>query len=321
MTRSSHALACVLLAAAPQVARAQQIDMSKGGPIEVTAANGLQYDQSNMTLTAQGDARATRGDVTVLADQMLARLRKKAPGAAKPAPQPKPDNAADGVTPEASGGQTEIYRLEATGNVRIFTPTDQVDGANKGIYDIDQAVLILTGPHLKLTTPQQVMTARDTMEYWSQRRMAVGRGDAVVTTTDGRRIAADTLVGFTSADNAPAKAKPEGKNAQQSGKLQRVEAYGHVVVRTATETVTGDRGVYVPDDGIARLMGHVHITRGLNQLNGAEAIVNMKTGISTLSQTAGGRVHGLVVPNTPAPAKDPAPEATSGTTPSKDHGQ
>jgi lipopolysaccharide export system protein LptA len=72
--------------------------------------------------------------------------------------------------------------------------------------------------------------------------------------------------------------------------------------------VTGDRGVYVPDTGMARLGGNVRITRGQNQLNGAEADVNMKTGIATLvSQRAGsipkgsppttGRVHGLVVPN------------------------
>ena len=67
-------------------------------------------------------------------------------------------------------------------------------------------------------------------------------------------------------------------------------------------SVTGDRGVYVPDTGMARLGGNVRITRGQNQLNGAEADVNMKTGIATLvaQKAAGsqaGRVHGLVVPN------------------------
>jgi lipopolysaccharide export system protein LptA len=88
-----------------------------------------------------------------------------------------------------------------------------------------------------------------------------------------------------------------------SGKLQRVEAFGHVSVRTPTDMVTGDRGVYVPDTGMARLGGNVRITRGQNQLNGAEADVNMKTGIATLVAQKGagsqmaGHVHGLVVPN------------------------
>ena len=53
----------------------------------------------------------------------------------------------------------------------------------------------------------------------------------------------------------------------------------------------------MPDTGIARLAGAVHLTRGQNQLNGDEAVVNMRTGISTLSKTPGGRIQGLVVPN------------------------
>jgi lipopolysaccharide export system protein LptA len=177
------------------------------------------------------------------------------------------------------------------------------------VYDIDQAVLVLTGKALKLTTPQDVLTARDAMEYWSQKHMAVGRGDASATSNDGRRITADTLVAYTVDNAAPhppgTKAPPpppkKDDKAQDpladSGKIQRVEAFGHVQVRTATEIVNGDRGVYVPDTGLARIVGRVHITRGANQLNGAQAIVNMKTGVATMVQRPGARVAGLIVPN------------------------
>lgn len=72
---------------------------------------------------------------------------------------------------------------------------------------------------------------------------------------------------------------------------------GHIVIRTRTETVTGDRGVYVPDTGIARLVGNVHITRGENQVSGTSAIVNMHTDIATLTDNPGSRVSGLVIPN------------------------
>ena len=82
-----------------------------------------------------------------------------------------------------------------------------------------------------------------------------------------------------------------------AGRLERVEAFNHVTVRTVTDIVTGDRGVYVPDTGIAHLGGHVRITRGLNQINGSEAVVNMKTGVATLLAGDSGRVSGLVVPN------------------------
>ncbi len=207
--------------------------------------------------------------------------------------------------------------------MHIFTATDQAWG-DHATYDIDQAVLVLTGTGLKLVTPQDVLTARDAMEYWSTAHMAVGRGDAVVTTNDQRRVQADVLVGYTVDPNAPGPAanavaphaakpvagKPGADPLATSGKLQRVDGFGHVRVQTPTEIVTGDKGVYVPDSGIARIVGAVRITRGENVLNGAAAIVNMHTGLATLSQSPGARVEGLIVPNSAPPGAAPPPAAS-----------
>ncbi len=55
-----------------------------------------------------------------------------------------------------------------------------------------------------------------------------------------------------------------------------MEAFGNVEVRTQTDIVRGDRGVYVPDTGMARVVGHVRITHGDNQLDGPAADVNMR---------------------------------------------
>ena len=98
-----------------------------------------------------------------------------------------------------------------------------------------------------------------------------------------------------------------------------MEGFGNVEVRTATEIIRGNRGVYVADTGIARLAGSVHLTRGQNQLNGDEAIVNMHTGISTLTRTPGKRVEGLVVPNdaSAAGASSGASSGASGQKPPK----
>ena len=70
-----------------------------------------------------------------------------------------------------------------------------------------------------------------------------------------------------------------------------MEAFGHVSVRTPTDIVTGDRGIYVPDTGMAVLVGNVRITRGQNQLDGAEAEVNMKTGVARLVSVQTKRVR------------------------------
>lgn len=291
-------------------ARAQPIDLSHGGQIAVTALGGFDWDQKAQTVTAYRGAQAVRGGVTILADRLLAFYRKKPGAPGKPAAQPPPQPGAP-HGPVDDSGANEIYRLEAFGHVHIFTNTDQAFG-DHGIYDIDQAVLVLTGHALRLITPTDVLTARDVMEYWSQTRMSVGRGDATVTTNDGRRIRADVLVGYSAPSDAskqprtkaadPGSPAGQGKPAdtdliQSSGKLQKVDAFGHVVVRTQTETVTGTRGVYVPDTGIARIVGDVHITRGQNQLNGAAAIINMHTGLATMTEDPGARVRGLIVPN------------------------
>jgi lipopolysaccharide export system protein LptA len=87
----------------------------------------------------------------------------------------------------------------------------------------------------------------------------------------------------------------------QSGKLQKVEAIGHVVIRTPSEMAAGDRGVYLPQKGLARLGGNVHIIRGPNQLNGSDAVINTKTGVASLLAGRNGQVSGIVVPTSGAP--------------------
>jgi lipopolysaccharide export system protein LptA len=302
------AIGGLLATACPVVA--QPLDLTHGGPITVTAQGGIQWLQPQQEVIAYGDARAVRGNVTVTADRLIAFYRKKATGTgavqtAAASPGPAAQDPADAT--DTSGN--EIYRLRAEGNVHIFTPTDYAQG-DVAVYDIDQAVLVMTGHDLKLTTPNEVLTARDTMEYWTQKHMAVARGDAVVVTKDARRLAADVLVAYTSnsqsqpattaatpAAAAPAKPANEDDALAASGKLEKVEAFGHVSVRTPTDMATGDRAVYVPDTGIAILLGNVHVTRGQNELHGQEAEVNMKTGFSQLLRGSDPRVTGLVVPN------------------------
>ena len=299
----ARALPVLALLLSPLTAYAQALDLSHGGPIAITANNGIEWRQAEREVIASGDAKAVRGDTTVTATRLIAWYRNKSEAAGKQDQAAKPAQA--GLTTDVDTGGNEIYRVQAEGNVHIYTSTDQAWG-DRATYDLDQAVMVMTGRHLKLATPNDVLTARDDLEYWTLKHMAVARGDAVVVTRDGRRLAADTLVAYTAPPSAappaaakqPQSASPGGDDLLgASGKLEKVEAYGHVSVRTATDTVTGDRGIYVPETGIAVLAGNVHITRGQNQLNGAEAEVNMKTGVARLLSGTAGRVQGLVVPN------------------------
>lgn len=288
-----------LLGFAAAEAQAQGLDLSRGGPVEVTAIEGIEWRQQEQVVIAQGQARAVRAGTTIDAHRLIARYRPRAGQATTPAPVVATDS-------PLSGG-SEIWRIEAEGDVRIHTATDRANG-DRAVFDMDQSVMVLTGRDLWLETQDNRISARDSLEYWSQRRMAVARGNALVVTKDDRCIRAETLVGHF-AENVPVAAAAAGgaqpprrpaaapgQPGQETGRLERVEAFGNVEIRTLTEVVRGDRGVYDPTTGMARLLGRVRITRGDNQLNGQEAIVNLQTGVARLVSAPGERVQGLIVP-------------------------
>jgi lipopolysaccharide export system protein LptA len=310
VSRAPHLLLAALLGAALPAA-AQNLDLTQGGPIEITSTDGIEWRQQEQVVLARGDARAVREGVAVDADRLIARYRPRrgAPAAAQPAA---------GASP-VSG--SEIWRLEAEGNVRVTSASERATGT-RAVYDMDQAVMVLSGQGLALDTPDQRITALESLEYWPQRRMAVARGGAVVVTTDGRRVAADTLVAHfaeapapgaspaAAAPQQPARTAPLGlPGASEGSRIERVEAFGNVEIRTAAEVVRGERGVYSPQTGMARLVGNVRITQGENQLNGQEAIVNLRSGVARLVSAPGQRVQGLVVPQQNQPAQATVPPA------------
>lgn len=291
------AAAALLCAGTAAPAHAQAVNLGSGGsePIEIVARDGIEWNREAQQYIARGAARASQAGTTVEADVLTAYYR------------------------EGANSRTEIYRYQADGNVRIFTPTHRAVG-ERAIFDIDTGVLVMTGKGLKLTTPGEVVTARDALEYWDRRHIAVARGDALVVTQDGRRMKGD-LVTAHFAENAarggaasaqPTRAAPMPVPASQgtgSQRLQRIEAFGDVHISGEAEVAVGDRGVYNAATGIAVLAGNVKITRGQNQLNGDYAEVNTNTGISRLlsqpDQAGDNRVRGLFVPE--SQKKDGAP--------------
>ena len=304
------ALAVTLAMGSPAV-RAQSLGLGTSGddkPLEVFADQGIEWHQNESTYIARGNARAVKGDTTVYGDTLIAHYRK------------------------AAAGGTEVWRVEANGNVRITTPTDTAYG-DRAVYTIDNGVLVMTGKNLRLTTPRETITARDSLEYWDQKDLAVARGEAVVITND-RRIRADVLTAQFKSDKnqpgvkpaaapaPPATRKPNTKAGSDgdTSRLHRVDAYGNVIITTPQDVARGNRGVYMEETGIANLLGSVKITRGNNQLNGEVAEVNLRTGVSRIISakegTSGGPVRALIVPerkpeggaNAPSPApSEPSP--------------
>ena len=65
-------------------AAAQNIDMSQGGPVDITSTDGIEWRQEQRVVIARGNARAVRDGVTVNAGRLLARYRPQGGAAGGP---------------------------------------------------------------------------------------------------------------------------------------------------------------------------------------------------------------------------------------------
>ena len=262
---ASLATASLSLPAGAGLAQAQGLAALRSGdlPLEINADEGIEWRRDEQVYIARGNAHAARGEISIFADVITAHYRK------------------------TEDSKSEIDRIDVHGNVRIVSPTETAYG-DRGAYDVINGVLVLVGDDLRLESKGDLITARDSLEYWERKQLAVARGDAVATRED-KRIQADVL----SAHFVP--------DAAGDLKLTRIDAFGNVEVSTATEYATGDKGIYYVEREFATLSGSVKITREENQLNGEYAEIDLAAGVSRLLAGPPGtkgpaKVRALVVP-------------------------
>jgi lipopolysaccharide export system protein LptA len=267
-------------------------------PTEITARDGIEWDRTRQRYIARGDAQVTRGDSVIQADTLMALYRPAQP---PPPGQPTP--------PDGATERTTIYRYEAIGGVRVTTPTQTIV-ADRAVYDVAAGRIILTGQNLRLSTPNETVTARDSLEYHEVERRAVARGDATVVTSDQRWLRADVLTAYMYAPNEPRPPASQRRRASRANgaaptplagggnqSLKRAVLEGNVVIVTQTDTVRGARADYNNHAGTAEVTGGAQITRGQNHLTGDRVEVNLETGLGRLLPGSDGRVRALVVPN------------------------
>jgi lipopolysaccharide export system protein LptA len=291
LRRLPAAIACIVAAAAlvaappSRVAAAptsQQAVPNDDQPLQIQADSGVEWQQNAHLYIARGNAVATRGDSEVHADMLVAHYREVKGG---------------GNT--SAGGNTEIYRIEADGHVTLKRNAQTVVG-DRAVYDVDRAIAVITGKNLKMTTATDNVSARDSLEWYDQKQIAVARGNAVAT-REGRSIKADILTAYmvktppsgqpaakagkppatpVAAPGKPPAGVPGGDS--ESSKISRVDAQGHVVVSNGTDTGRGNFGVYNADTGIATLIGDVVIERGKDVIRGQRGVMDLKNNVSRM---------------------------------------
>ncbi|SUS04405.1 conserved exported hypothetical protein [uncultured Defluviicoccus sp.] len=239
-------------------------------PIEIQADQGIEWRREDKIVFARGNARAVRGDLTVEARVLSARYRERA------------------------DGTTEIWEVNADGDVRIASAAETLAG-DRATFDLANSVLLLTGDRLRLESGDSVITAEESMEYATRARTLVATGN-VHARQGEREVRAKRLKAFLRPANQAAAQNATGG----SSRLRRIEAEGNVRIVTPNDVMRSDQAVYDLDAGVAQLTGAVKITRGETQLNGCTGEMDLKTGVSRLLACGGtantGRVHGLIAP-------------------------
>lgn len=241
----------------PSLANAQGLalpNQARGKPVEIHADQGIEWQQDSQTYIARGNASAKQGDVAIHADELIAHYKK------------------------GTNGKTQIWRIDADGHVRITSPRQTAYG-KKGVYDVTRGVFVLTGSPRMVTKTDQI-SAKNSLEFWETKSLAVARGEAVAVRGD-KRLRADVLTAYF----------VKGKDGKSQ--VNRVEAFDNVLISSPNEIVRGRRGVYNTQTGIVVLQGSVKITRGNDQLNGEAAEINLNTGVSRLLSGSSGRVRGF----------------------------
>lgn len=200
-------------------------------------------------------------------------------------------------------GEQNIQTITATGHVDIVN-ADRTITAEQGVYHVPTGELTLTGSNLRITSPTMTVTASQSLHYNRAENKASARGHAVIKTPE-RTLKADQIdAWFDTKSNA----------------LSKATARGHVTIQTAQEILQADNADYNTVTQQAVMIGNVSLTRGQNHLQGAKAVVNLKTGVSqlfggdtntTTSTTvpgSGGRVRAIFFPGSD---KNPMPGQTT----------
>lgn len=286
-------LTALIIAAGAAPARAQSLTFqpkNSDQPIVVEAETGIEVQQDTKRVIARGNARASQGEVSIVGDELIAQYRTS------------PD------------GSNDVYRVFAAGNVTMRSADETATGAS-AVYDFDKGVLVLEGDHVRLANADGAVTARKTLQYWANERVAVADGDAFAEDRENRRVYADKLVAFFR--EVPATVKPTGVAAAARGRgdISYIQGFGDVRVETPGETVRGQRATYNVETGVVTLDGGIRMTQNNNVLAGEYAVVNLRGGRSQVFSTRQGgmtgtqenaRVRALIAPSAkpdPVPAR------------------
>lgn len=221
-------------------------DRKDDSPLIIDAEESIVCDETVGKCVATKNATAQKGDKIVYGDVLTAYFTN----------------------------ERKITAVTADGNVRMKTPTDEATGEHAH-YDLALDRVILTGGNLKVTTPNEILTANDSIEYWHKEDKGIARGNAIATfPAKGELIQAETLTAYFK------KSPDEKAEGKEKNSIDRIEAVEHVLASGPKGVVTGDRGTYSSTKNLVEVFDNVKLTQDKNIIEGQYARYNMKTDLA-----------------------------------------
>ena len=123
--------------------------------VEIVSDEGVEWRQKEQIVTTLGRSSAKRGNVTILADKLMAAYQS------------------------TEGTPYDIQKINGEGNVVITSDKEQAYGDNVE-YSLKDALMILVGSPAKIKMPEELILARDKIEYYGNDKKAIAYGNATI---------------------------------------------------------------------------------------------------------------------------------------------
>ncbi|MDA8716916.1 hypothetical protein N9M78_03065 [Alphaproteobacteria bacterium] len=250
---------CLIMTAPVPAQTASSNNAAAPLPITIEANDSLEWNQTDGTYIAKGNAYVEQGQANISASHIIANY--------------------------ATQGKTrDITQVTATGSVTYIEGENTAKG-EKLDYDLISNLYVLTGKNASVNGPKGTMTATKSITYDSadnNNRKITAIGKAHYINSDGRNVFGDKLIANIGAD----------------GTLKTIDAYDNTKVITTQGTVaTADKLNYIASTSMANLDGNVEIIDKENIMRGARAKIDFDKEISKIiSGPTGKRVTGILTP-------------------------
>ena len=231
-------------------------------PIELTSEGGLEWNRSELTLTALKKAIVTRDDLTLAADKITAFYKE-------------------------NGGDIDVYKVQATGRVLIASP-DKTIYAAEADFLLPEALIVLKGNPVTLKSGDEKMTAK-VLKFWKDDNIAQAEENVVAVKGD-RRLEADSVKAFFTQNESKIDVDrfEAYDNVVITNDKERVTGdFGLYNVRKETATLRGNVKISQGNNFIVGEVVDVNMKTGVSRLQTPED-----------SGRAKGKVRGVFLPET-----------------------